>query len=108
MNRTGDVAEQKKLMRAYEKRVLDEEAHNLITLWWYRIIAHRSYMKGWKITPEPLPEPGPVGGLDRQVGSRAVALVALGPGRPLAAGRPGQRFATRSAACSSMSSSACC
>ena len=51
MNRTGDEAEQSKLMRAYEKRVLDEEAHNAITLWWYRIIPHRSYMKGWKITP---------------------------------------------------------
>jgi peptide/nickel transport system substrate-binding protein len=51
MNRTGDEAEQKKLMRAYERRVLDEQAHNFITLWWYRIIAHRSYMKGWKITP---------------------------------------------------------
>jgi peptide/nickel transport system substrate-binding protein len=50
MNRTGDVAEQRRLMRAYEKRVLDEEAHNLITLWWYRIIPHRSYFKGWKIT----------------------------------------------------------
>src|SRR5215813_13497884 len=50
MNRTGDVAEQKRLMRTYEKRVLDEEAHNLITLWWYRIIPHRSYVKGWKIT----------------------------------------------------------
>src|SRR5262245_3841021 len=51
MNRTGDEAEQKRLMRAYEKRVLDEQAYNHITLWWYRIIAHRSYMKGWKITP---------------------------------------------------------
>ena len=51
MNRTADVAEQKKLMRAYERRVLDEQAHNFITLWWYRIIAHRTYMKGWKITP---------------------------------------------------------
>ena len=51
MNRTGDEAEQRKLMRAYEKRVLDDEAHNFVTLWWYRIIAHRSYMKGWKITP---------------------------------------------------------
>jgi peptide/nickel transport system substrate-binding protein len=50
MNRTGDVAEQKRIMRAYEKRVLDDEAHNLITLWWYRIIAHRSYLKGWKIS----------------------------------------------------------
>ena len=38
-------------MRRYEKRVLDEQANNSITLWWYRIIPHRSYMKGWKITP---------------------------------------------------------
>jgi peptide/nickel transport system substrate-binding protein len=51
MNRTGDLAEQKKLMQAYEKRILDEEVHSFITLWWYRIIAHRTYMKGWKITP---------------------------------------------------------
>jgi peptide/nickel transport system substrate-binding protein len=51
MNRTADVSEQKKLMRAYEKRVLDEQAHNAITLWWYRIIPHRSYVKGWTITP---------------------------------------------------------
>jgi peptide/nickel transport system substrate-binding protein len=51
MNRTGDVAEQRKLMRTYEKLILDEQANNFVTLWWYRIIAHRSYMKGWKITP---------------------------------------------------------
>jgi peptide/nickel transport system substrate-binding protein len=51
MNRTGDVAEQRKLMRAYEKRVLQDEAHSAITLWWYRIIPHRTYVKGWTITP---------------------------------------------------------
>ena len=51
MNRTGDVAEQRHLMRAYEKRVIDEEVHNFITFWWYRIIPHRSYVKGWKISP---------------------------------------------------------
>jgi len=51
MNRTGDVAEQKKLIRIYEKRILDDEAHSAMTLWWYRIIPHRSYVKGWKITP---------------------------------------------------------
>ena len=34
-----------------EKRVLDEQAHSLITLWWNRIIPHRSYVKGWKISP---------------------------------------------------------
>jgi peptide/nickel transport system substrate-binding protein len=51
MNRTGDEAEQRRIMRAYEKRVLEDEAHSAITLWWYRIIPHRSYVKGWKITP---------------------------------------------------------
>jgi peptide/nickel transport system substrate-binding protein len=49
MNRTGDVAEQKKLMQAFERRVLDEQAHSMILMWWYRIVAHRSYVKGWKI-----------------------------------------------------------
>jgi peptide/nickel transport system substrate-binding protein len=51
MNRTGDAAEQRKLMRQYEKLVVDEQANNFVALWWYRIIAHRSYVKGWKITP---------------------------------------------------------
>ncbi len=51
MNKTANQAEQRTLMRAYEKRVLDEEAHNFISLWWYRIIPHRSYLKGWKISP---------------------------------------------------------
>jgi peptide/nickel transport system substrate-binding protein len=51
MNRTADVAEQRRLMRRYEKLILDEQANNFVALWWYRIIAHRSYMKGWKITP---------------------------------------------------------
>jgi peptide/nickel transport system substrate-binding protein len=51
MNRTGDEAEQRKLMLAFEKRVLDEQAHSAVTLWWNRIIPHRSYVKGWKISP---------------------------------------------------------
>ena len=51
MNSTDNVAEQKKLMREFEKRVLDDEAHNFISLWWYRIIPHRTYLKGWKIGP---------------------------------------------------------
>ena len=73
MNRTGDVAEQKRLMRAYEKRVLDEQAHNLITLWWYRIIAHRTYMKGWKITPSHYLNQDLSVRLDRQVAARRPA-----------------------------------
>ena len=50
MNQTADVAEQRKIMREFENIVLNEEAHNSISLWWYRIIPHRSYMKGWTIS----------------------------------------------------------
>lgn len=51
MNRTGDKAEQYQIMREYEKRALDEMAHIGVTLWWYKINPHRSYVKGWKIAP---------------------------------------------------------
>ena len=51
MNRSGDEKEQRAIMRKFEKRALDEQAHQFITLWWYRIIPHRSYVKGWYITP---------------------------------------------------------
>jgi peptide/nickel transport system substrate-binding protein len=51
MNREPDSAQQRAIMRDFEKRVLDTEAHSLITLWWNRIIPHRSYVKGWKISP---------------------------------------------------------
>ncbi len=51
MNRSSDPAEQRRIMRAYEKRALDEEALQFVTLWWYKINPHRSYVKGWKIAP---------------------------------------------------------
>ena len=51
MNHTVDVAEQRRLMRQFEKRVLDEQAHMLITLWWYRIVLHRASVRGWQISP---------------------------------------------------------
>ena len=51
MNRSNDPAEQRRIMRAYEKRALDGEAHQLLTMWWYKINPHRSYVKGWKIAP---------------------------------------------------------
>ncbi len=51
MNRAADPAEQRKLMRAFEQRVLNDQVHSMITLWWYRIIPHRSEVKGWKISP---------------------------------------------------------
>ena len=45
MNRSGDPAEQRALMRQMEKLTLDTHANAFITLWWYRIIPHRSYVK---------------------------------------------------------------
>ena len=51
MNRTRDLGEQRQLMRRFEKRVLDEQAHMLVTLWWYRIVPHHASVRGWKISP---------------------------------------------------------
>jgi peptide/nickel transport system substrate-binding protein len=51
MNRSPDPVEQRKYMREMEKLTLDTHANAFITLWWYRIIPHRSYVKGWKISP---------------------------------------------------------
>lgn len=49
--RTGSEEEQRKIIRVYENRALSEMAHEGITLWWYKINPHRSYVKGWKIAP---------------------------------------------------------
>jgi peptide/nickel transport system substrate-binding protein len=46
-----DPAKQRALMRAFEKHVLDDQAHEIFLLWWYRIVPYRSYVKGWKISP---------------------------------------------------------
>ena len=51
MLRETDVAKQRALMRDFEIRVVDTEAHEFPMLWWYRIIPYRSYVKGWKISP---------------------------------------------------------
>ena len=51
MNRSGDPAEQRRIMRKFEKRGIDEKAYQFITLWWYRIILHRTAVKGWKTSP---------------------------------------------------------
>jgi peptide/nickel transport system substrate-binding protein len=47
----ADPQKQRAAMREFEKYVLDTEAHEIVTPWWYRIIPHRSYVKGWKISP---------------------------------------------------------
>ncbi len=51
LQRSGDEAEQRKLMRQFEKRAISDQAHIGVTLWWYKINAYRSYVKGWKIAP---------------------------------------------------------
>ena len=49
--RETDPAKQRILMREFEKRVLDTEAHEIFLLWWYRMIPYHAYVKGWKISP---------------------------------------------------------
>lgn len=51
MLREPDPAKQRALMRQFEKYVMDDQAHELMTLWWYRIVPYRSYVKGWHISP---------------------------------------------------------
>jgi peptide/nickel transport system substrate-binding protein len=51
MVRETDFARQRALMRQFEKHVLDTEAHEIFLLWRYRIVPHRSYVKGWKVSP---------------------------------------------------------
>jgi peptide/nickel transport system substrate-binding protein len=50
-SRATSIEERKKFIRQFEKRLLDDEAHYLMTLQWHRIIPHSSKVKGWTITP---------------------------------------------------------
>jgi peptide/nickel transport system substrate-binding protein len=50
-SRATNAEERKKLIREFEKLLLDEEAHYLMTLQWHRIIPHSSKVKGWTVTP---------------------------------------------------------
>ena len=50
-SRAADPEERKRYLRAFEKRLLDEEAHYIYTLQWHRIIPHNSKVRGWTITP---------------------------------------------------------
>ena len=49
--RAVDPEERRRLLRAFEKRLLDEEVHYLYTLQWHRIIPHNARVRGWTITP---------------------------------------------------------
>ena len=50
-SRATDPEERKKLIREFEKRLLDDEVHYLMTLQWHRIIPHSAKVRGWTITP---------------------------------------------------------
>lgn len=50
-SRATDPEERKEYLRQFEKRLLDEEVHYLMTLQWHRIIPYSAKVKGWKITP---------------------------------------------------------
>ncbi|MBI4280440.1 MAG: ABC transporter substrate-binding protein [Armatimonadetes bacterium] len=50
-SRTVNFAQRRDIVWQFEKRVIDEMAYQLPTLWWHRIIPHHSRVKGWEITP---------------------------------------------------------
>jgi peptide/nickel transport system substrate-binding protein len=50
-SRAIDADERKKYLRAFEKRLYDEEVHYIMTFEWYRIVPHLSKVRGWTITP---------------------------------------------------------
>ena len=49
--RAADPEERKRYLRAFERRLLDEEVHYIYTLQWHRIVAHSAKVRGWTITP---------------------------------------------------------
>ena len=49
--RAIDPNERRTLLRAFEKRLIDEEVHVFYTPQWHRIIPHSAKVKGWTITP---------------------------------------------------------
>src|SRR5262249_25512853 len=50
-SRTQDPEERKRVIRDFEKRLLDDGVHYISTLQGHRIIPHSAKVKGWTITP---------------------------------------------------------
>ena len=50
-SRASNPEERKKIIKEFEKRLLHDEVHYLMTLQWHRIVPHSSKVKGWTITP---------------------------------------------------------
>ena len=49
--REPDTTRLKQDLRKFEKRVMDDQAHYIMTLWWNRIVPYNARMHGWKISP---------------------------------------------------------
>jgi peptide/nickel transport system substrate-binding protein len=49
--REPDTTRLKADLRRFEKRVMDEQAHTIMTLWWNRIVPYNARLHGWKISP---------------------------------------------------------
>ena len=50
-SRATDPEERKKILRAFEKRLYDEEVHYFHTLQWHRIVPYNSKVHGYTVTP---------------------------------------------------------
>jgi len=50
-SRATDPEERKRYLRAFEKRLYDEEVHYIMTFEWHRIVPHLAKVRGWTITP---------------------------------------------------------
>ena len=46
-----ETQELESLLRQFETRLLDTEAHNIVTLWWHRTVPYNDRLKGWKVSP---------------------------------------------------------
>ena len=71
--RAVDPEERKRLLRAFEKRLLDEEVHYIYTLQWHRIVAAQREGPGLDDHARPLPEPAARRGVARGVAQGALA-----------------------------------
>jgi peptide/nickel transport system substrate-binding protein len=50
-SRALDPEERRRYLRAFEKRLYDDEVHYIMTFQWHRIVPHLSKVRGWQITP---------------------------------------------------------
>jgi peptide/nickel transport system substrate-binding protein len=50
-SRAVDPEQRRRYIRAFEKHLLDQEAHYIYTLQWHRIVPHSARLHGWTITP---------------------------------------------------------